>query len=230
MKIGVIGSGPVALTISEKLLEKGNEVMVSSRNLNQAKDKGQMGKYPSPNEWKILQVKKGLKAFVGSFEDAAKFGEVVFNCTPGEISLKALEMAGKKNLNGKILVDVGNPLDFSKGMPPTLTFCNTESLGERIQSTYPAVKVVKALNTVSAPVMVNPSLVPGESDLLIAGNDAKAKEWVKETLLKNWFGWKSVIDLGDITAARASEMYLPLWLRLFGKIQSPFFNIKVVKK
>lgn len=228
-KIGIIGSGPVALALAEKLLKHGAEVMVSSRRLDEAKDKGPMGKFPSPNQWKSEQSKQGRKAFAGSFEAAAKFGEVVFNCTPGEISLKALELAGKNNLNGKILVDVGNPLDFSKGMTPTLSFCNTESLGERIQAAFRGAKVVKALNTVSAPVMVNPSILSGETDLFIAGNDAGAKKWVKETLLEKWLGWKSVIDLGDITAARGTEMYLSLWLRLYMATNTPYFNIKIVK-
>jgi len=228
MKIGIIGSGQVAQTIGAKLLELGHEVMISSRNLDAEKDRGAWGKIPSVNQWKKEQETKERKAYGGSFAEAAKFGEVLFNCTLGVASVEALTAAGKENLGGKILVDIANPLDFSKGMPPTLAFCNTESLGERIQQAFPEVKVVKTLNTVNANVQVNPSLVREDHDIFVAGNDKEAKTWVTETLLKQWFGWKRVIDLGDITSARATEMYLPLWLRLWSVLQTPNFNIRVV--
>lgn len=229
MKIGILGSGQVAQIVGAKLLELSHEVMISSRNPDAQKDRGAWGKIPSANQWKEEQIKKKHNAQAGSFRDAARFGEVLFNCTAGEGSLEALQAAGKENLKGKVLVDLANPLDFSKGMPPTLTICNTESLGERIQKAFPEVKVVKALNTVNANLMVNPTLVPGDHDLFIAGNDQKAKEWVKDTLLKQWFGWRNIIDLGDISCARGTEMYLPLWLRLWNALQTPQFNIKVVK-
>ncbi len=133
-----------------------------------------------------------------------------------------------ENLVGKILVDISNPLDFSKGMPPFLSVCNTDSLGEQIQRAFPGARVVKTLNSVNSGVMVNPSLVPGDHDMFISGNDAAAKGKVAE-ILKEWFGWKSVIDLGDITGARSQEMILPLWLRLMGIYKTPNFNFKVVK-
>ena len=113
-------------------------------------------------------------------------------------------------------------------MPPTLTVCNTDSLGEAIQRTFPNVKVVKALNTMRCTLMVEPSLVRGEHDAFVCGNDAQAKDKVKE-ILKS-FGWTSIIDLGDITAARGTEMVLPLWLRLMGLFQSPNFNFKIVRQ
>lgn len=227
MKIGIVGSSIVSQTLAAKLLDGGNEVMISSRHLHEEKE-SMVGKLPSPTNWAKLQSEKGFKAFVGSFEDAALFGELIFNCTAGAYSLEALESAGKNHLKGKILIDVSNPLDFSKGMPPTLAFCNTDSLGERIQTSFPDTKVVKTLNTVNVNVMVDPSLIPEISDMFIAGNNQEAKKWVTETVLQKWLGWKSIIDLGDITAARATEMYLPLWLRLWGAIQKPNFNIKVV--
>jgi len=228
MKIGIIGSGPVAHTIANKLLELNHEVMISARDVDAGKET-HFGKFPSVTAWAKEHTQKGHKAYGGSFGKAAQFGEVVFNCTTGAHSLEALKTIDGKNLNGKILVDVANPLDFSKGMPPSLTICNTESLGELVQSMFPGAKVVKALNTVNAFAMVNPSLIPGEHDLFIAGNDKKAKEWVKNTLLMKWFGWKNVIDLGDIGAARGTEMYLPLWARLWGALQNPMFNIHVVE-
>jgi predicted dinucleotide-binding enzyme len=142
-------------------------------------------------------------------------------------SLEALKAAGAQNLQGKVLIDVSNPLDFSKGMPPTHSVCNTDSLGEQIQRAYPAAKVVKALNTVTAALMVEPSLIPGVHTIFVCGNDAKAKGVVID-LLKTGFGWKEVMDLGDITAARAQEMYLALWVRLFTKLKTPNVNIHVV--
>lgn len=170
----------------------------------------------------------GPKASQGTFADAAAFGEIVFNCTAGAASIEALKQAGERNLQSKILIDISNPLDFSRGMPPTLTICNTDSVGEQIQRAFPNVKVVKTLNTVNCNVMVNPILVPGDHDVFMSGNDAAAKSKVREVLTQ-WFGWKSVIDLGDISTARGTEMYLPLWVRLYALFQKPNFNIKVVK-
>jgi len=205
----------VGNTIGSKLVQLGHEVKMGSRTVNN----------PKAAEW----VKaNGSKASQGTFSDAAAFGEVVFNCTAGSVSLEALNLAGKENLKGKVLVDLSNPLDFSHGMPPTLTVCNNDSVGEQIQRAFPDAKVVKALNMVNCVVMVNPSLVPGDHDIMMSGNDANAKSRVREMLTK-WFGWKSVVDLGDISAARGMEMYVPLWLRLMGLYQNPNFNIKIAK-
>jgi len=205
----------VGKAISTKLVQLGHGVKMGSRTTNNEK----------ATEW----VKaSGANATQGTFADAAAFGELVFNCTSGMASLEVLKFAGVNNLNGKILIDISNPLDFSKGMPPSLSVCNTDSLGEQIQRTFPQVKVVKTLNTVNCNVMVNPSLVPGSHDIFISGNDATAKSKVAE-ILKNWFGWKSVIDLGDITTARGSEMLLPIWVRLMGVLQTPNFNFKIVR-
>ena len=143
-------------------------------------------------------------------------------------SLDALRAAGAQNLQGKVLIDVSNPLDFSRGMPPTLSICNTDSLGEQIQKAFPEAKVVKTLNTVTAALMVDPSLIPGVHTMFVSGNDTKAKAEVIQ-LLHEGFGWKDVVDLGDITAARAQEMYLALWLRLYMKFQTPNVNVLAVR-
>jgi len=215
LKVGILGTGMVGATIGSKLIQLGHDVRMGSRSTN--------------NEKAVEWVKgNGSRASQGTFDDAAKFGEIIFNCTAGTASLAALNAAGASNLKGKVLIDVANPLDFSKGMPPTLTVCNTDSLGEQIQRVFPSVKVVKALNTMRCTLMVEPSQIPGEHDAFVCGNDAQAKERVKE-ILKS-FGWKSIIDLGDITAARGTEMVLPLWLRLMGLFQSPNFNFKVVRQ
>ncbi len=215
MKLGIFGTGMVGSTIGTKLVQLGHEVKMGSRTADNTK----------AAEW----VKaNGTKASQGTFSDAAIFGEILFNCTSGTKSLDALKLAGDKNMNGKILVDIANPLDFSKGMPPSLSVCNTDSLGEQIQRAFPNVRVVKSLNTVNCKLMVNPSSVAGDHDSFVAGNDKAAKEKVTQ-ILKEWFGWRSVLDLGDISGARALEMLLPIWLRLMGTFQSPNFNFKIVK-
>ena len=215
MKFGVLGSGIVGSTIATKLASLGHEVKMGSRDAANEKAKAWV-------------ASAGRGASQGTFADAAAFGEIVFNCTAGMSSVDALKSAGESALRGKVLVDVANPLDFSKGMPPRLSVSNDDSLAETIQRTFPDVKVVKALNTVNANVMVNPGRVPGDHDLFVAGNDAGAKAQVVR-LLKEEFGWKSVNDLGDITAARGIESYLHLWLRLYGALQTADFNVHVVR-
>ena len=215
MNIGVLGTGMVGVAIGSKLINLGNHVMMGSRT--------------STNEKASAWVKaNGEQASQGTFADAAAFGDIIFNCTSGAASLDALKSAGESNLNGKILIDIANPLDFSKGMPPTLSVCNTDSLGEQIQNAFPKTMVVKTLNTTNCQIMVNPSIIQGDHDMFICGNENSAKETVKD-ILKNWFGWKSIIDLGDITNARATEMLLPIWIRLYGLYQSPNFNFRIVK-
>jgi len=229
MNIGIIGSGQVAQTLGDKLLDLGHRVTISTRDATVAKDRGDWGVIPSANEWVAGQHGKGHgDAAAGSFAIAAAFGDLLINATAGVASLEALGAAERSDIEGKILVDLSNPLDFSQGMPPSLAFCNTESLGERIQAAYPAAKVVKALNTISVAVMVAPQDLPEETDLFIAGNDAEAKKWVTDELLKSWLGWKRVHDLGDISNARGTEMYLPLWVRLWGATGTGVMNIRVV--
>jgi len=216
MKIGILGSGMVGQTIGERLVTLGHEVKLGSR---------QQG-----NEKALAWAQKvGAKGSAGTFAEASAFGALVFNCTLGSASLEALAQAGAPNLKGKILIDVAVPLDFSKGMPPSLFSGNTDSLGEAAQRLLPETKVVKTLNTVNCAVMVEPKRVGGgDHDMFVAGNDAGAKAEVSE-YLRTWFGWKSVLDLGDITASRATESYLPLWLRLWGTLKTADFNVRVVR-
>lgn len=215
MKLGVLGTGMVGNTIATKLVQLGHEVKMGSRTAG--------------NEKAVQWTKaNGAKASNGTFAEAAEFGEIIFNCTAGAASLEALKLAGARNLKGKILVDISNPLDFSKGMPPTLTVCNTDSIGEQIQRTFPDAKVVKTLNTINCNVMVAPHILSGSHDIFMSGNDAKAKAKVHE-IVTDWFGWKSVIDLGDITTARGPEMYLALWVRLMVVNQTRNFNIRIMK-
>jgi len=215
-KIAVLGTGIVGDTIGSKLIESGHTVAMGSRTLNNDKALAFVAKHNG-------------KAIAGTFADAAAYGQIIFNCTKGIGSIEALTMAGENNLKDKIIVDISNPLDFSKGMPPTLIFSNTNSLGEEIQKTFPGSKVVKTLNTMWCGLMVHPGLLnEGDHNVFVSGNDASAKEEVKE-ILKS-FGWmdKNIIDLGDITSARATEMYLAMWVRILGVINTGTFNIKIV--
>ena len=215
MKVGVLGTGIVGRTLAGKLVSLGHEVTMGSRRRG--------------NEMAVAWASEsGESAGEGSFADAAQAGELVVNATAGAASLDALVVAGADNLAGKVLIDIANPLDFSAGMPPSLTVCNTDSLGEQIQRAFPAARVVKALNTVNADVMVDPRIVPGPHTIFIGGNDADAKAQVTELLQS--FGWvaEEIMDLGDITAARGAEMYLPLWLRLLGATGTGHLNVHVV--
>jgi 8-hydroxy-5-deazaflavin:NADPH oxidoreductase len=215
MKIGVLGTGIAGQTIGSKLVELGHEVKLGARTADNEKARA----------W---SDKAGARASHGSFADAAGFGELLFHCALGAAALEVLAAAGDSNLANKILIDVSNPLDFSKGMPPTLLVSNDDSLGERIQRAHPALRVVKTLNTVSCFVMVNAGLVAGgDHTMFLCGNDAPAKASVRE-LLSSGFGWRDVIDLGDITNARATEALLPLWVRLWGLLKTAEFNLKVM--
>jgi len=226
MKIAVFGTGVVGQTISEKLEQLGHEVTMGTRNVEQALSRTNKDSFGRPafGEWHS----KHPKIKVAAYGDAAAFGEFIVNATNGTGTLPALEQAGKKNLAGKVMLDISNPLDFSKGMPPTLFVCNTDSLGEQIQRTYPELKVVKSLNTMNAYIMVNPSLIPEDHTVFMNGNDADAKSKVKDLLMS--FGWKekNIIDVGDITTARGTEQLLPIWVRLYGSLKNPMFNFKIV--
>ena len=212
MRIGILGTGIVGQTIGSALVHRGHEVRLGSRTANN----------PKAQDWVAAHRERASQ---GTFADAATFGALMFNCTSGTASLEALHAAGIGNLAGKILIDVANPLDFSRGMPPILSICNADSLAERIQAEFPATKVVKALNTMSAKVMTDPASVPGEHDVFLSGNDPEAKAHVRELLQS--FGWQNIVDLGDITTARGPEMMLPVWLRLWGAFKTPMINFHI---
>ncbi len=206
----------VGQTIASKLVGLGHDVKMGARE----------AKNENAASW---AGKSGAKASHGAFADAAAFGELVFVCTNGMGTVAAVRAAGAANLDGKVLIDVTNPLDFSKGMPPTLFVSNTDSLGEQIQRELPDTKVVKTLNTVNCSLMVDPGkLANGDHTIFVSGNDAGAKGTVAQ-ILKGWFGWKQVQDLGDITTARGTEAYLHLWVRAFAALGTADFNVKIVK-
>jgi hypothetical protein len=201
----------VGQTLGGRLVARGHRVCLGGREVGEAS-----------RDW---VAKSGAPASAGTFVEAASFGEIVFLCVKGEVA-ESVAASVASALDGKILVDVTNPLDFSRGFPPALTIQGFDSLGERIQKLAPRARVVKTLNTVAAPVMVEPSLIPRDHDLFVCGEDPIAKERVT-TLLREDFGWKHVVDVGGIDAARGTEALLPLWTRLYARFGSPHFNFHI---
>jgi 8-hydroxy-5-deazaflavin:NADPH oxidoreductase len=225
-KIGVLGTGVVGQTVAEKLAEVGHSVMIGTRDPKDtlARDKPDNFGRPPFRVWKDAHPSIAL----GTLSETGAFASIIVNATNGGGSLEALEGAGKANLEGKIIVDISNPLDFSRGMPPSLSVCNTDSLGEQIQRAHPGAKVVKTLNTMNAYLMVAPkSLADGNHTVFVSGNDAGAKKTVSDILAS--FGWSDILDLGDITTARGAEMFVPFWARVFMATQNPRFQFKLVR-
>ena len=227
VKVGILGTGVVGQTLAGKLTELGYPVTIGTRDVSKTMantDRNPYGGAPFA-EWhkQYGQVK------LGTFAEAARFGDIIFICTNGAATLDALKQAKPDNFKGKTVVDISNPLDFSRGMPPSLfsQWVNTNSLGEEIQKALPGANVVKSLNIVNCEVMVNPRKSNGDPTMFVAGNDAKAKDEVKEILKQ--FGWTDIIDLGDISGARGMEMVLPFWLRVWGATKNGYFGFKIVR-
>lgn len=226
MKIAVLGTGTVGRMIAAALAELGHDVVIGTRDPQTTLARTEpdaMGTAPFA-QWH----KDHGQIDVAPFADAAAGAELVVNATSGGGSIAALTAAGAANLDGKVLVDIANPLNFSHGMPPVLNPVNTDSLGEEIQRTFPKVRVVKTLNTMNAELMVEPGrLAGGDHSVFVSGNDSDAKQVV--TALLTSLGHRDVIDLGDITTARGSEMLLPIWLRLWGAFGTADFNFKIAR-
>lgn len=206
----------VGNTIGSKLIQLGYQVKMGSRNANNEKAAA----------W---AAKNGPNASTGTFQEAAGFGEVIFNCTRGDASPEVFRLAGPDLLKGKTIIDISNPLDFSKGMPPSLIpeYANTHSLGEELQKLAPGAHIVKTLNMVNCEVMVDAGRSGGDPTMFMSGNDAGAKQEASDLLRQ--FGWSDIIDLGDITTARGSEMLLPIWLRTWGALGNGHFAFKIVR-
>ncbi len=226
MKIAILGTGPVGQTLADALTNLGHEVSVGTRDPHATLARTDPDTFGNPpfQVWSQAHPHVAL----ATYADAAQGAELVVNATNGSGSLEALKSAGAQHLAGKVLLDVANPLDFSAGMPPSLFISNSDSLGEQIQRAFPDVRVVKALNTMNAYLMVDPGqLAEGQHSVFVSGDDATAKGTV--TSLLTSLGHRDVIDLGDITTARGTEMYLPLWARLWSALGTPMFNIQIVR-
>ncbi|MGH8894385.1 MAG: NADPH-dependent F420 reductase [Actinomycetes bacterium] len=226
MKVGVLGTGTVGRTLAARLVDLDHEIALGTRDVESTmarSEPDQMGNAPLAT-W----AAENPAVAVHTFADAARFGEVVVNATAGSVSIDVLTAAGADNLAGKVLLDIANPLDFSAGMPPSLFVKDTDSLGEQIQQAFPGARVVKALNTMTAALMADPRrLAAGDHTTFVSGNDADAKQLVAGLLRS--LGHTDVLDLGDITTARGAEMLLPIWLRIWGALGTPMFNVKVVR-
>ena len=223
MKIGIIGSGTVAQTLGNKLIGLGHDVVLGTRDPEKLDDPKRFG--ATLREWKSQTEGR---AKVATFKDAAAHGELLINATSGQVSVDALKLASADKVGAKVLIDVANELDGSKGMPPRALASQERCLAEKIQAAFPDLKVVKSLNTIGAPVMVDPkALGGGDHTVFVSGNDAGAKGQV--TALLKAFGWTDVLDLGDLSTARGPEMYMALWLRLWAATGSGQLNIKVVR-
>lgn len=228
MNITVLGSGMVGQIVAGKLLDLGHDVIMGTRDpeatLQRTDPNYVTGK--SFAQWYADYPQVELMPYGTSAQQA----DLLINATKGEGSIPALMAVGKSNLAGKTLLDISNPLDFSQGMPPFLSICNTDSLAEQIQAAFPELKVVKGLNTMNAMLMVDPAQLPGDHNTFLSGNDAEAK--VQVSALLQSLGWKrdNIIDLGDITTARGSEMLLPIWLRLWGALGHANFNFHIVSQ
>jgi 8-hydroxy-5-deazaflavin:NADPH oxidoreductase len=226
MKIAVLGTGMVGQALAGRLAEVGHDVTVGTRNVAATLGKTTPDTMGNPPYGAWASAHPSVR--LATFAEAAADAEVLVNAASGTVSMAVLVAAGTDNLAGKILIDIANPLDFSAGFPPSLFVKDTDSLGEQIQAAFPQLRVVKALNTLTAPLMVNPSaLADGDHTVFVSGNDADAKKTV--TGILESFGHTDVIDLGDISTARGTEMLLPLWLRLMGALNTPMFNVKVVR-
>ncbi|MGC4754956.1 NADPH-dependent F420 reductase [Micromonospora trifolii] len=217
MRIAVLGTGSVGQAVAARAAELGHQVTIGTRDVEATR----AGGYAA---WAAQHPEVGL----ATQADAAVDADLVVNATSGDGSLPALTAAGAANLSGKVVLDISNPLDFGAGFPPTLSVHNTDSLAERIQREFPQAKVVKSLNTLTAELMVRPrQLADGAHSVFVSGDDAEAKRIVTGLLVS--FGHTDVIDLGDLSTARGTEMLLPLWLRLYGRLDTAMFNIKVVR-
>jgi 8-hydroxy-5-deazaflavin:NADPH oxidoreductase len=215
MKIAVFGTGSVGQALAGRLAGLSHEVSMGTRNVQSTIEGGKVNEFLTNNTSVTLKT----------FADAAQGAEMIVLATLGTAAQNSLELAGDKA--GKVVLDITNPLDFSKGFPPTLFLSNDTSLAEVLQAKFPSTHIVKSLNTMYNGLMINPRSLGEDSTVFVSGNDADAK--AKVTSILKEFGWKDseILDLGDITTARGTESLLPVWLRIFGATQNGFFNFKV---
>jgi predicted dinucleotide-binding enzyme len=212
MRIAVLGTGMVGRALAPAFERVGHDVVVGTRSAEATRER---------DDW-------GLDLPLAPYGEVAEGADLVVNATNGQASLSALAAVGAEALAGRVLLDVANPLDFSAGFPPTLTVKDTDSLAEQIQRAFPESRVVKSLNTVNCEVMVDPKRVgDGQTTMFVAGDDVRARETV--VALLGQLGWWDVIEFGNLAAARGMEMWLPLWIRLQGRLGTPDFNLKIVR-
>jgi 8-hydroxy-5-deazaflavin:NADPH oxidoreductase len=194
MKVGVLGSGDVGRVLSAGFAGLGHDVRIGTRD---------------PEKLKDWAASTGGHVSVGTFEEAAQFGDLIILATLGVATTNAIKLAGVQNFERKVVIDTTNPLDFSQGMPPRLSIGHDDSLGEQIQRMIPEARVVKAFNTAGNPHMVHPKFPGGPPDMFLCGNDAEAKKLVAQVC--EAFGW-GVIDIGGIEGSRHLEPMCLVWV------------------
>jgi hypothetical protein len=215
MKVGVLGSGDVGQVLGAGFLSRGHEVKLGTRDPGKDKVKAWVAKY-------------GAKASAGTFEETAKFGEVLVLATLWDGTKSAIQLAKPDNFAGKVVIDNTNPLDFSKGVPPKLSLGGNNSAGEEVQRLLPKAHVVKCFNMVGNAHMVDPKFPGGPPDMFIAGNDADAKKKVTEICTA--FGWPGAIDLGGIESARYLEPLAMVWILEYFRAGNPNHAFKMLRK
>ncbi len=214
MKVGVLGTGEVGQALGRGFLALKNEVKMGSRSAG----------HEGMRTW----VKEnGPKASGGTFADATKFGEIVVLATLGVANEKAIRLAGPENFKGKIVIDVTNPLDFSRGFPPKLAMGPSDSAGEQVQKLLPGAQVVKAFNTVGNALFFRPNLPGGPPDMIIAGNSEEAKKKVGSILKE--FGW-GVVDIGGIEGSRYLEGMCMVWVLSGIRMNTFSHAFKILRK
>lgn len=226
MKVAILGTGDVGKTLAAALVRRGHDVMVGTRDVRRKMEEKPAEDAESFRSW----AGRNKNVRLGTFAEAAAHGDLLMNATAGHASLGALGTVRPADLRDKILIDVANALGpWQEGASLVLFVANTDSLAERIQRAHPGLRVVKALNTVTAHIMVNPGgLAGGDHDVFVAGDDPAARERVVR-FLREEFGWKTVLDLGDLTAARGLEMMMMVWLKLWTALGTSDFNYRIVR-
>ncbi|MEW2581162.1 NADPH-dependent F420 reductase [Streptomyces syringium] len=237
MKIAVLGTGAVGRAHAARLDELGHQVTVGTRDPGATLARtgaDTMGNAPFA-AW--LAEHPGIR--LARFADAAEDAELLINATAGHTSLAALKAAGSGNLAGKTLIDAATPNDFTTPVPvpmpspwgtpaPILDPVNTDSLAEQIQRAHPEAKVVKTLNTLAAHLMTAPAtLGDGDHTVFLSSDHHDAKQQAGALLAA--YGWRDIIDLGDLTTARGTEMIQPLYLALTRALGHEHFNIKIIR-
>ena len=213
-RVGVLGSGEVGRRLAAGFASRGHDVMIGCRDLAK----------PELHEWLSGD---GAGVVTGAYAEVAAHGELLALAVLGNAAEQAISEAGPGNFSGKVVIDAMNPLDFSSGFPPSLFVKDTDSLAETVQRAFPEARVVKTLNTLTAELMVDPRSLGESSSVFVSGDDPEAKALV--TGLLTSMGHDDVIDLGDLSTARGTEMLLPIWLRLMGALGTPMFNFKVAR-
>ncbi len=195
MKVAVLGTGSVAIALAKGFTSRGHSVVFGTREVQ--------GKTAQDA---LAQVAGSTAA---PYADAARSADMAVLATAWSGAENAIQLTGASNLAGKLVIDVTNPLDFSSGKP-ALALGFPHSAGAQVQAWLPGAHVVKAFNIISATRMVDPQFDDGAPDMFIAGNDAKAKATTAD-ILKS-FGWRSAIDMGDISKAYLLEALAMTWI------------------